>query len=117
MSEVIQQGVGEAVRPGLVVPMATAGDLSQCHPHGHVLATKGGFAGEASFQEMPGWDAERSMKLFRERLLQRLMAKHAIFALLVQKLATWRDLGFSAHVGEAIPFESCLFGASWTIWA
>jgi hypothetical protein len=37
--------------------------------------------------------------------LSDLTAKHAISALLVQKLATWRHPGFSAHVGEPISFE------------
>ena len=40
----------------------------------------GGRERPGSFQEMLGWDAERSMKVFRERLFQRLMAKHAISA-------------------------------------
>jgi hypothetical protein len=45
------------------------------------------------------------MRLFRERLLARLLERHAITKELVLKLFAWRHPGFSAHVGEAIPFE------------
>lgn len=45
------------------------------------------------------------MKLFRERLLGRLIERHAISEDLARKLLAWRHPGFSAHVGEAIPFE------------
>ena len=42
------------------------------------------------------------MRLFRERLLARLIEKHAISQELATKLMTWRHPGFSAHVGEPI---------------
>ena len=45
------------------------------------------------------------MKLFRERLLARLIERHAISQVLAQKLMSWRHPGFSAHIGEPIPFE------------
>ena len=45
------------------------------------------------------------MKLFRERLLARLIERHAISEELAQKLVAWRHPGFSAPIGEAIPFE------------
>ncbi len=45
------------------------------------------------------------MKLFRERLLARLIERHAISEELARKLLAWRHPGFSAHVGEAIPFK------------
>jgi len=40
------------------------------------------------------------MRLFRERLLARLIEKHAISQELATKLMAWRHSGFSAHVGE-----------------
>ena len=43
------------------------------------------------------------MRLFRERLLARLLDKHAISRELVAKLLAWRHPGFSAFVGEPIP--------------
>jgi hypothetical protein len=42
------------------------------------------------------------MNVFRERLLARLLDRHAISRELVRKLLAWRHPGFSAHVGEAI---------------
>ena len=68
----------ERTRPGIVVSIATAGDLVQWHPHGHLLITDGGFSDDgASTRSRPG-TAKRSMKLFRERLLARLIERHAI---------------------------------------
>jgi hypothetical protein len=42
------------------------------------------------------------MRLFRERLLARLVEAHAISPELVSRLLAWRHSGFSAHVGEPI---------------
>jgi hypothetical protein len=42
------------------------------------------------------------MSLFRERLLARLLDRHAISHELVRKLLAWKHPGFSAHVGEPI---------------
>lgn len=105
LTEAIREGVGEDVRPGLVVSIATAGDLVQWHPHGHVLATDGGFSADDAFHPMPAWDGERLMRLFRQRLLDRLVAKKAISEQLVRKLLAWRYPGFSSHVGTPIPYQ------------
>jgi hypothetical protein len=43
------------------------------------------------------------MAHFRERLLARLVEKHAIPEELGAKLLSWRHPGFSVHVGEPIP--------------
>ena len=45
------------------------------------------------------------MRLFRERLLARLLERHAVSQELVGKLLAWRHPGFSAHVGERIAPE------------
>jgi hypothetical protein len=42
------------------------------------------------------------MRLFRERLLARLVESHAISQELVSRLVSWKHPGFSAHVGEPI---------------
>ena len=54
---------------------------------------------------MKAWDGAEIMRLFRERLLARLALRHAISEELVKKLFAWPHPGFSAHVGEAIPFD------------
>ena len=46
------------------------------------------------------------MKLFRERLVARLVERHAISEDLARKLVAWTHPGFSSHIGEAIPFEN-----------
>ena len=45
------------------------------------------------------------MRLFRERLLERLLDTKAISRELVAKLLAWRHPGFSAPVGERIAAE------------
>jgi hypothetical protein len=102
-TELVRKGLGDEARPGVVVSIATAGDLVQWHPHVHLLTTEGGrTAAEDSWQPLPGWDATLLMRLFRERLLARLVEAHAISPELVKKLLAWRPPGFSAHVGETI---------------
>ncbi len=66
--------------------------------------TDGAFSDDGVFHSLE-WDADAVMKLFRERLLVRLIERHAISEDLARKLLAWRHPGFSAHVGEAIPFE------------
>ena len=66
--ELVRRAAGDGVRPGLVVSLATAGDLLQWHPHLHLLTSDGGFAPHGSFLPLPQWDATLLMSLFRERL-------------------------------------------------
>jgi len=106
LAEYTRRQLGADVRPGIVVSIATAGDLLEWNCHGHILATDGGFRVDGSFQSLDGWDGEALMRLFRERLLARLVKKHAISQELVAKLMAWRHPGFSAFVGEAIPPEN-----------
>jgi hypothetical protein len=79
-------GEGEA-RPGIVVSVATAGDLLQWHPHLHLITTDGGRAADGSWHTPAQWDAERLMRLFRERLLGSLLDKRAISQELVREAA------------------------------
>ena len=79
-----------------MVSIATAGDLLQWHPHGHILLTDGAFSDDGAFHPLATWDGDVVMKLFRERLLARLRERHAISEDLVRKLLAWRHPGFSA---------------------
>jgi hypothetical protein len=106
LAEYMRRQLGEDVRPGIVVSIATSGDLLEWHPHTHVLATDGAFSPDGTFQTLDSWDGETLMQLFRERLLARLVDKHAISRELVDKLLAWRHPGFSAFVGEPIPPEN-----------
>jgi len=105
LSVYLRRQLGADTRPGIVVSIATAGSLVQWHPHGHLLVTDGAFSDDGAFHPLETWDADAVMKLFRERLLARLVEKHAISQQLAAKLLAWRHPGFSAHIGEAIPFE------------
>jgi len=101
----MRRHLGAHTRPGIVVSVTTAGDLIQWHPHAHLLLSDGTFSQDGSFHPLQTWDGEAVMKLFRERLLARLIERHAISSELAQKLLKWRHPGFSAHVGEPIPPE------------
>jgi Putative transposase len=105
VAEYMKRQRGAETRPGIVVSIASAGDLLQWHPHGHLLVTGGAFSDDCAFHPLETWDADGLMKRFREGLLARLIERHAISEELARKLLAWRHPGFSAHVGEAIPSE------------
>jgi len=44
LSEYLRREVGVDTQPGIVVSVASAGDLLQWHPHGHILVTDGAFS-------------------------------------------------------------------------
>ena len=67
--ELVQRTASRHVRPGLVVSVATAGDLLQWHPHLHLLTSNGGFATDGTFVSLTQWDATLLMSLFRERIV------------------------------------------------
>jgi hypothetical protein len=103
LCEHVRREIGEDARPGIVVSIATAGDLLQWHVHLHILVTDGGFTEDGVFHPLSNWDGREIMALFRARFLARLVEKHAIPKELVAKLLAWRHPGFSVHVGEPIP--------------
>jgi hypothetical protein len=86
LAEYMRTRAGSDTRPGIVVSIATSGDLLQWHPHGHILVTDGAFSDDGTFQPLETWDAEALMKLFRERLLARLILRHALSEELARKL-------------------------------
>ena len=56
-------GEGDA-RPGIVVSVATAGDLLQWHPHLHLITTDAGRTPGGSWHQPPQWDSVRLMTPF-----------------------------------------------------
>ena len=52
VAEYVRRGVGAGTRPGIVVSIATSGDLVQWHPHGHLLLTDGGFSDDGTFHPL-----------------------------------------------------------------
>ncbi len=58
------------------------------------------FSNDGAFHALENWDAEAVMKRFRERLLARLVERHAISEDLARKLVAWKHPGFSSHIAE-----------------
>jgi hypothetical protein len=105
VQELVRLAGGREARPGIVVSVATAGDLLQWHPHLHPITTDAARSQDGSWHALPEGDAVRLMTLFREGLLGRLVDRRAISNELVSKLLAWRHPGFSAHVGDSIAAE------------
>jgi Putative transposase len=78
VQELVRLAYGSDARPGVVVFVATAGDLLQWHPHLHLITTDAGRTKDGSWHPVPEWDGLRLMTLFRERLLAKLVEKRAI---------------------------------------
>ena len=97
VAEYVRRRLGPDCRPGIVVSVATAGHFVQWHPHGHLLLTDGAFSNDGAFHALENWDAEAVMRLFRERLLARLVERHAISEDLARKLVAWKHPGFSSQ--------------------
>jgi hypothetical protein len=62
LAEYIRRELGEAARPGIVVSIATAGDLLRWHPQLHVLTTDGGFNQDGTFSPLGEWDGHALME-------------------------------------------------------
>ncbi len=102
LSEYMKRDVGADTRPGVVVSVATSDDLLQWHVHLHILVTACTSSDDGTFHVLATWNGETLMRLFRERLLPRLVEKHALSQELATKLMAWRRPAFSAHIGEPI---------------
>jgi hypothetical protein len=68
LSEYMRGEVGADTRPGIVVSVATSGDLLQWHVRLHILVTDGAFSDDGTFHPLAAWDGEALMRLFREPL-------------------------------------------------
>jgi hypothetical protein len=54
-AEYVRTRLGPDCRPGIVVSVATAGDLVQWHPHGHLLLSDGAFSNDGAFHALENW--------------------------------------------------------------
>ncbi len=70
VNELVRSSLDTDARPGIVVSIATAGDLLQWHPHVHLLTTDGGKTDESCRPSLPEWDGVRLMSLFREKAMR-----------------------------------------------
>ena len=54
-AEYMKRQIGAEARPGIVVSIASVGDLLQSHPHGHLLLTDSAFPDDGAFtRSRPG---------------------------------------------------------------
>ena len=83
------------VVPGLTVGIQTHGELSNWHPHLHVLATDGAFTPDGTFIPMPDTPAEPYLKLWERKLFDLLLAEGRITQQVVDQMRTWQHSGFS----------------------
>jgi len=54
VQELVRFACGREARPGIVVSIATAGDLLQWHPHLHLITTDAGPGRDGSWRELRG---------------------------------------------------------------
>jgi hypothetical protein len=73
-SELVCRSLGDDARPGVVVSIATAGDLVQWHPHVHLLTTDGAKTADGSWQLLawkhPGFSAHVGEPITPEQKLR-----------------------------------------------
>jgi hypothetical protein len=65
LAEYVRERLGQDCRAGIVLSIATAGDLVQWHPHGHLLTTDGGFSNDGAFHPLESWDKARLVEQAR----------------------------------------------------
>jgi len=66
------------------------------------LATDGTIARDGCLHSLPWVDTEQMMRLFRHKLLRRLLAEEQITQAMVDLLLSWKHPGFSVFRGEPI---------------
>jgi hypothetical protein len=95
--EFVRRAAAPDARAGLMVSVATPGDYEPWHRHRPLLNTDGGSTQGSDLIPLLELDATVVMSLFRERLLARLLGRHAISEELVRNLLSWRKPGFSSR--------------------
>jgi hypothetical protein len=71
LSQCAAEAVGEHMRrqlradtrPGIVVSIATSGNLVQWHPHGHLLVSDGAFSDDGTYHRLETWDGDAVVPL------------------------------------------------------
>jgi hypothetical protein len=87
----------QAVVPGAVGFIQTAGELLNFHPHVHLLITDGVFDRDGAFERLTYFDTDLVERLFRAEVLRLLTGKGLISQEVVDNLLSWRHSGFSVH--------------------
>jgi hypothetical protein len=64
--------VDEALQPGMVAVVQTAGDLGGWHPHVHALVSRGGWTLAGEWVGVPYVDEQAAELLFRHKVIRLL---------------------------------------------
>ncbi len=92
--------------PGMVVCLATHGNLLGRHPHIHALVSEGSFSPHGTFYPVPQVPAEQLSELARRAILDWLVSKERLAADMAEKLGTWKHHGgFSVHNAVRVSAE------------
>ncbi|NWG14517.1 MAG: transposase [Acidobacteria bacterium] len=88
--------------PGVVISVQSYGDRLNLHPHVHAIASRGVWSADGSFQAIPALDTRQLMLLFRNHLLENLLACGRIGQATLDILDRFHHAGFSAYEGEGV---------------
>lgn len=100
----LETALDRSIFPGAIVSVATAGDLTNPHPHLHCIVSAGGWdrtSGE--FVSWPPWlGPELLTELFRREVLSMLVWEERLSESTRDMLLSWNPSGFSVFVGEPV---------------
>jgi hypothetical protein len=89
--------VDEALQPGMVAVVQTAGDLGGWHPHVHALVSRGGWSRAGEWVAVPYVDEPAAELLFRHKVIRLLQHAGLLSQERTELLLSWRHTGFSVH--------------------
>jgi len=96
--ELMSEAIGEeAIRPGMVAVVQTAGDLGNWHPHVHALVSRGGWTQDGEWIPMAFVDEHSAELLFRHKVIRFLQGVGLLAEDRTELLLSWRHTGFSVH--------------------
>jgi hypothetical protein len=88
---------GSALTPGVIAAIQTFGDRLNLHPHLHFLVTEGGEDSEGRFHHLAEFQDGLLAEFFKREVFSLLLRQELISEVLVEKIAGWRQPGFSVH--------------------
>jgi hypothetical protein len=92
---------GDAV-PGAAIAVHTFGDFQQFHPHLHLIATDGCFAGSGTITKTHEPEPKDLIELFRYEVLKMLKAEGKISDTVIENMLSWRHSGLNVYCGPTI---------------
>ena len=82
----------------MVAVVHSSGDLLECHPHVHAIASRGGWDRDGRWIPMPYLHTRTTELLFRHKVLAFLKKEGLLSEERIELLLSWQEhTGFSAH--------------------